>query len=724
MDIEISVILPVYDHAENIEKHLKKINEQTFKEKEVIVVAEKIPREVLKEYSQIGFPTYLVDQNHLITNGLAEMIHGRYVMIWNSENSLKKDALDSLWNRVKEQNYPDICISDGKQNIKDLSVREESERVLSLAGISQGCMLIKKETAVQAEWDFESAEETLTALALVYADRIVLCDDRLTEKTADEKPDGEEVSSGNRLYRESLWLRAELKRRGVFEELERNFINVVLHYYLDMLENFADKNKFLQNCWKTEFYEIGIGGHTKGYFYDSRDFEKLLELLEKTPEEIWEKHHIRNVKKALLPRVHLRDWNQENKKMDVENTKVTVIIPFYNVENYIEECICSVIGQSFQNLEILCVDDGSTDRSAEIVKRFAKADPRIRIAEQKNKGASAARNTALDLATGKYIYFMDSDDILKEKTLEYCVYMAEEQKLDMVLFSAEEFFENETMKKEKTEYEGYYNRYGDYGGLISGKDFFKRAVSYGEYKPAVVLYLVKKEVLDRKKLRFVEGTVCEDNLFSFQCLSGAERVRYVNGNFYRRRLREKSVMTGSGGIRLAYSYYTVLKAMEKYAEDEQYDREYCDILRKQMERMRDNACRAVMNVEFEDIARSLQKKPLTDWMDFYFYVLSVKNIKEVNEKHIRDLKKSLENEKIIKLKQIYQEEQLNKAFENEKLKLMQSKREVVELKEELGSLQKKYERQKDEMQKLSQGWSYRIGRVITWIPRKIKRINK
>ena len=93
--------------------------------------------------------------------------------------------------------------------------------------------------------------------------------------------------------------------------------------------------------------------------------------------------------------------------------RVSVIIAVYNVENFLEECLNSVINQTFDDIEIICVNDGSTDSSAEILDRFAQKDSRIKIITQPNGGLSKARNAGLKIASGKFVYFLDSDDYIE-----------------------------------------------------------------------------------------------------------------------------------------------------------------------------------------------------------------------------------------------------------------------------------------------------------------------
>ena len=93
--------------------------------------------------------------------------------------------------------------------------------------------------------------------------------------------------------------------------------------------------------------------------------------------------------------------------------KVSVIIPIYNVENYLEECLDSIVNQTLKDIEIICVNDGSTDNSLDIINKYAAKDDRITVIDQENGGHAVATNRGMDLAKGKYLYLMDSDDFVK-----------------------------------------------------------------------------------------------------------------------------------------------------------------------------------------------------------------------------------------------------------------------------------------------------------------------
>ena len=110
--------------------------------------------------------------------------------------------------------------------------------------------------------------------------------------------------------------------------------------------------------------------------------------------------------------------------------KVSIIIPVYNVENYLRVCLDSVVNQTYSDLEIICINDGSTDTSLDILNEYAKNDSRILVVSQLNRGLAAARNTGLEYVTGELCYFLDSDDYIERNLIEYAVKIFENFDVD------------------------------------------------------------------------------------------------------------------------------------------------------------------------------------------------------------------------------------------------------------------------------------------------------
>ena len=123
----------------------------------------------------------------------------------------------------------------------------------------------------------------------------------------------------------------------------------------------------------------------------------------------------------------------------MNNPKVSVIIPVYNTEAYVEQTLRSIMGQTLRDIELIVVNDGSTDGSLSVLERIATGDDRIRLFTQPNKGLSQTRNAGIARARGEFIYFMDSDDLLEPDALERCYERCQSDRLDFVFFDAESF---------------------------------------------------------------------------------------------------------------------------------------------------------------------------------------------------------------------------------------------------------------------------------------------
>ena len=127
----------------------------------------------------------------------------------------------------------------------------------------------------------------------------------------------------------------------------------------------------------------------------------------------------------------------------MEEIKVSVIVPVYNAEEHLNQCLDTIVNQTLKEIEIICVDDGSTDNSLEILNQYAQKDTRIKVIQQKNQYAGVARNNGLKIARGEYVIFLDSDDFFKEDLLEKTYNQGKKVDADIVLFGAK-CFDNES----------------------------------------------------------------------------------------------------------------------------------------------------------------------------------------------------------------------------------------------------------------------------------------
>ncbi|MBR4857561.1 MAG: glycosyltransferase [Clostridia bacterium] len=218
---------------------------------------------------------------------------------------------------------------------------------------------------------------------------------------------------------------------------------------------------------------------------------------------------------------------------------VSVIIPVYNVEEYLRECVDSVLNQTYKHFEIILVDDGSTDSSGKICDEYVENDERISAVHQKNGGLSAARNSGLSEAEGKYVYFLDSDDYITDNALETLVEIAEKDNSDIVFFDAVSFADTDDFEVSQN-----YIRKNKYNTDL-GINIFKLMTQNNEFHSPVYLMLFKKAFIDSNSLLFVPGILHEDMVFTYQALCLAQIVSQSSCTLYYRRYRKNSIMTSS-----------------------------------------------------------------------------------------------------------------------------------------------------------------------------------
>lgn len=217
--------------------------------------------------------------------------------------------------------------------------------------------------------------------------------------------------------------------------------------------------------------------------------------------------------------------------------KISVIVPVYNVEKYLSVCIESVINQSFTDWEMLLVDDGSTDGGGMLCDRYAAADERIHAIHQLNGGLSAARNTGLSHASGKYVLFLDSDDYIVSHALQTLYDMAEENAAQEVLF--EPFLVDETgCAFFEPTLSSYYTRHMPYPGVYRGPELFAAMKKNGDYFPCAWSALYLRESIAVSFAPILH----EDELFTVQQLYSLDRVCCCGEKLYAHRVRPGSIM--------------------------------------------------------------------------------------------------------------------------------------------------------------------------------------
>ncbi|MBF4468085.1 MAG: glycosyltransferase family 2 protein [Methanobrevibacter arboriphilus] len=221
--------------------------------------------------------------------------------------------------------------------------------------------------------------------------------------------------------------------------------------------------------------------------------------------------------------------------------KVSVIIPVYNTENYLEKCLDSVINQKLKDIEIICINDGSTDNSLKILEQYKSLDNRILIIDKENTGCGASRNIGMKYATGKYIIFLDSDDWLNDGAIKSLYDTAEKNNADMIIYKLILYDQN----KEEFSTNAYYD-------LSILNSFFKEDAVWTYHDFNGKFFDIPREVYSRfYKLSFLqnidakfsEKLIFEDNTFFFEVMLNAKRIFLLDDHCVIRRVRENSIIS-------------------------------------------------------------------------------------------------------------------------------------------------------------------------------------
>lgn len=239
--------------------------------------------------------------------------------------------------------------------------------------------------------------------------------------------------------------------------------------------------------------------------------------------------------------------------------KVSVIIPVYNVENYLEECLDSIINQTLKDIEIICINDGSTDGSLEILNDYAGSDSRLKLINQENEGQGAARNHGIKLSQGEYIYFMDSDDILELFALEELYNMSKSMDLDILIFKLINFNDGSHEKYTSKYYEmPFLNKYA--GKIFNYNTLGEKAMNIAVSPPGK---LFKRSLIF--SMKFPEGVIFEDNYFFAEAMLKAKKVSFLDKYLYNRRIRNNSI-TNNKTIKLADTIVISNKLFDLFKE--------------------------------------------------------------------------------------------------------------------------------------------------------------
>ncbi|MFR6245818.1 MAG: glycosyltransferase family 2 protein [Romboutsia timonensis] len=247
---------------------------------------------------------------------------------------------------------------------------------------------------------------------------------------------------------------------------------------------------------------------------------------------------------------------------------VSIIIPIYNSEKYLKKCIDSILEQKYNNLEIILINDGSTDNSGKICDRLAIEDKRIKVIHKLNEGVSIARNKGLEMAKGEYIFFIDSDDYIDENIIKDMISYSRDYDIVKVSYK---FIENGKITKVVS------------NNLSYKKDEYIKAIISSNIGGHSWGYLLKRSTLEG--IYFDKNTSCmEDTVFIISCILKSKSIKCINSSYYNYRINENGITCSSDRIFKNINDY--MYSVDKIKEiidnsDIKYNCNY-DILRKKV----------------------------------------------------------------------------------------------------------------------------------------------
>lgn len=248
--------------------------------------------------------------------------------------------------------------------------------------------------------------------------------------------------------------------------------------------------------------------------------------------------------------------------------RLSIIIPVYNVEEYLKRCIDSVLDQKLNDKEIILVNDGSNDKSPEICDEYMRRYPNIiRVIHKENAGLSAARNSGIDLARGKYIVFIDSDDFILPNTLEKIVEMGEKYNSEIIAAEGVRYFSDGRISPKSK----FATKIGEYTGV----EFIKINLKKGDISFCAPFYIYKKSYLIDNNYKFKEGLLHEDELWTPIVLLNANKVFFCGIVFYYHFFRVESITQSKNKEKNAKDIIKIcLELSEKYNEYKKDDVKY------------------------------------------------------------------------------------------------------------------------------------------------------
>lgn len=704
---KISVVIPAYNGEKYLRQCLNTVINQTLREIEIICIdagSTDNTLEILKEFEQKDSRVRVCAKERLDAGaarniGLS-MANGEYLAFWDSDDFFDKEALQETYAKIKDE-QSDILVFYSRQfdmrtgQFKDMpwSLRIDqcpqhrpftpSDMPKFIFNTFQNWTwnkLFRRDFIQNNNIVFQEIERTndmaFTCQALAMAQRIsILPKTYITYRIGT----GTSLQQTNDLSPTSFWnAYIETKRRlqeaGVYEKYKQSFINAVLGgtiYNLESVKSEAAYHDILFLLKYRADIEFELSSFPKSYFYNPITYEKYKEIVANT--------------KLIKERFG--------------SPKVSIVMPCLNNRKYIRECIESAIEQTLDDIEILFVDAGSTDGTIEIVNQYAEIDSRIKIINADKKSYGYQMNLGLDAAKGEYFAILETDDYVDRNMYEVLYEIAKKYDLDFVKADFRRFVGSG--KQRKYEYvrlsanKSYYNKV-----LNPWKDRYVFRANNVSWSGIYSIDFLRKNDIRHNE---TPGASYQDNGFWFQVFMNARRIMFYDKAFYqlRRDNPNSSVFSKSKVFCMCDEYDYIRERMKL---DKKIEEKYADL------------CAYYRYLNYMWTVDRITDTYIPDF---------IKRFSEDFKKLERngELNKALySKEQWDRIQSIINnsDEYCKRVMEEREALGLKKEDQVAQLKRELIRTKKKAESLEMQLRDVHNSVSFRIGRKITWLPRKIR----
>ena len=561
--VKISVIMPVYNEEQYLKKSIQSVLNQTLKNIELIIVDDgseddslKIIKGFAKKYKNIRIFTQKNQGSGKARNKAIKEAKGEYIGFLDADDFfIDTDALEKLYNHAKYNNADmvsgNIKLVDQNDELlpfKDLPYFYDYGEILpEHYGMPWAFYknIYKKEFLVKNRIYFpdllRGQDPVFLAEILSLIDKIFVVP---TDVYAYLYINGAKQCNTYKKRHDHI-----MHYKMVFEYLKNPKFSEVVHRFrhefigfIDMMgfEGAIDTIKSIQDIFSDD--PKSLRDCEEYFYFKYKDYPKLSKFV--------------------------------NYTINPDKPRVSVVIPVYNVEEFLDEAITSLLNQSFDDFELICVNDGSKDNSLKILNKYASIDARVKVVDKKNGGCGSARNRALDEARGEYIYFFDPDDYVLPNTLEELYKNAISNDSDLVMFKIARFIEGEPIDYSMPFYE--------FDKIFTGTNFNHFTFSYKQIKHYVLnsafapwSKLYKKAFLDEyDDFRFDLNVAFDDVPFHVKTILRAKKISFSPQYYYHYRYTNPNSVNNTASN--AVDIMKIVDLVEDFLLKEGYMEEFKD----------------------------------------------------------------------------------------------------------------------------------------------------